>query len=99
MICNSGEGFKLLEITRQVPGLLLVLGSFLPGGVLEEVSVHLVPGQLDVPHHAPPDEAVLDAQHVRILVGVGDADVCQLNVEVLVDLEHDSQNSLANLHC
>ena len=89
MIGNSGEVFKLLEITRQVPApaLLLVLSSFLPGRVLQEVGVHLVPGQLDVPHHAAPDETVLHAQHVGILVGVSHADVCQLYIEVLIHLQ------------
>ena len=67
--------------------LLLVLSSFLPGGVLEEVGVNLVPGQLDITDHAASDETVLDAQHVGILVGVGDADICQLYIEVLINLE------------
>ena len=67
--------------------LLLVLSSFLPGGVLQEVGVHLVPGQLDISHHAATDETVLDAQHVGILVGVSDADVCQLYIEVLIHLQ------------
>ena len=67
--------------------LLLVLSSFLPGGVLQEVSVHLVPRQLDISHHAATDETVLDAQHVGILVGVSHADVCQLYIEVLIHLQ------------
>ena len=75
--------------------LLLVLSSFLPGGVLQEVSVHLVPGQLDVPHHAAPDEAVLDTQHVGILVRVSHADVCQLYIEVLVHLKSRPVNFLS----
>ena len=68
--------------------LLLVLSSFLPGGVLQEVSVHLVPGQLDVAHDAATDETVLDAQHVGILVGVGHTDICQLYIEVLINLQY-----------
>ena len=67
--------------------LLLVLSSFLPGGVLQEMGVHLVPGQLDVAHDAASDETVLDAQHVGILVGVSHADICQLYIEVLINLQ------------
>ena len=40
-----------------------------------------------LPDHAAADEAVLDAEHVRIFVGVGHANVCQLYVQVLVNLE------------
>ena len=75
--------------------LLLVLSSFLPGGVLQEVGVYLVPGQLDIPHHAATDETVLDAQHVGILVGVSHADVCQLYIEVLVHLKSRPVNFLS----
>ena len=71
---------------HRTSSLLLVLGSFLPGGVLEEVSVHLVPGQLDISYHAATDETVLDAQHVGILVWVSHADICQLYIEVLINL-------------
>ena len=75
----------LREITSS---LLLVLSSFLPGGVLQEVSVHLIPGQLDISHHAATDETVLDAQHVGILVGVGHTDICQLYIEILINLQY-----------
>ena len=76
------------EITRHHTSLLLVLGSFLPGGVLQEVSVNLVPRQLDIAHHAATDETVLDAQHVGILVWVGHTDICQLYIEVLINLQY-----------
>ena len=36
------------------------------------------------PDNTPSDEAVLDTEHVGILVRVRHADVCQLDVEVLV---------------
>ena len=74
--------------------LLLVLSSFLPGGVLQEVGVHLVPGQLHIAHHAATDETVLDTQHVGILVGVGHADICQLYIEVLINLEYRQLSQL-----
>ena len=37
------------------------------------------------PHNTPSDEAVLDAEHVGILVWVGHTDVCELDVEILVN--------------
>ena len=76
-----------VERSQDITSLLLALGSFLPGGVLQQVSVHLVPGQLDISHHAATDETVLDTQHVGILVGVSHADVCQLYIEVLIHLK------------
>lgn len=36
------------------------------------------------PDNTPSDEAVLDAEHVGILVWVGHTDVCELDVEILV---------------
>ena len=38
-----------------------------------------------LPDNGPPNEAVLDREHVRVLLGIGDGDVGQLDVEVLVD--------------
>lgn len=40
--------------------------------------------QSSSPHNASSDKAVLDAQHVRILLGICDTDVCELNIEVLI---------------
>ena len=37
------------------------------------------------PDNTPSDEAVLDAEHVGILVWVGHTDVCELDVEILVN--------------
>lgn len=56
-----------------------------PRSVLQQLCVHLVAGQLHVAHHRAADEAVLHRQHVRILLRIGDADVGQLDVQVLVD--------------
>ena len=39
-----------------------------------------------LPDHAAADEAVLDTEHVRIFVRVRHTDVCQLYVQVLVNL-------------
>ena len=59
-------------------GLVFGLGDFLPGGVLKELGVDFVGGKLDVADDGASDEAALDREHVRILLGVGDADVGQL---------------------
>ena len=39
----------------------------------------------NIPDDGSPDEAVLDREHVRVFLGVGDGDVRELDVEVLVD--------------
>ena len=36
------------------------------------------------PDYTPPDKAVLDTEHVGILVRVSHTDVCELDVEILV---------------
>jgi hypothetical protein len=54
---------------------------------LKELSVNLVPRKLNIPHHRPPDEAVLYTEHVRVLIRVSHRNIGQLNVEVLVNLE------------
>ena len=59
-------------------GLVLGLGDFFPGSVLKKLSVHLVGRQLDVTNNGASNEAALDGEHVRILLGVGDTDVGQL---------------------
>ena len=59
-------------------GLVFGLGDFLSGGVLKELGVDFVGGKLDVADDGASDEAALDREHVRILLGVGDADVGQL---------------------
>ena len=59
-------------------GLVFGLGDFFPGSVLEELGVDFVGWKLDVADDGASDEAALDREHVRILLGVGDADVGQL---------------------
>ena len=71
------------KITSERPkkfasGLVFGLGDFLPGSVLEELGVDFVGWKLDVADDGASDEAALDREHVRILLGVGDADVGQL---------------------
>jgi hypothetical protein len=40
--------------------------------------MYLVSRKLDVSNNGPADEAALDGEHVRVLLGVSDADVGQL---------------------
>lgn len=67
--------------------------------ILQQLSVDVIDGQLNVSDDTAADEAVLHGQlqandderqemnayHVRIFRRIGDADVVQLDVEVLVD--------------
>jgi len=63
---------------------LFVLRGFFAGGVLQQLGVDLVGGKLNVPDNRTTNEAVLDAEHVRILVRIGDRNVNQLDVQILV---------------
>ena len=50
------------------------------GSVLKKLSVDLVGRKLNVSNDGTADEAALHWQHVRVLLGVGDADVSQLKM-------------------
>ena len=51
--------------------------------------------QVQVPDHRAPDEAVGDAEHVRVLLQLGHLDVHQLDVEVLVHGVQGTRDALA----
>lgn len=72
-----------VESHEEGPSLLLLHGLF-PSSVLEQLRVHLVCGQLHVPHHRASDEAVFHRQHVRIFLWICDTDICELYVQILV---------------
>jgi len=63
---------------------LFILSRLLASRVLQKLGVNLICWQLNIADHWPPDEAVLDREHVRMLVRVCHADISQLYVEVLV---------------
>jgi len=63
---------------------LFILSRLLTSRVLQKLGVHLSCWQLNIPDHRPPDEAMLDWEHVRMLIRVSHADISQLYVEVLV---------------
>ena len=65
--------------------LLLRLGGFATRRILQQLGVHLRGWQLHVFDDRTPDEAILHRLHVRKLRHVLDADVQQLDVQVLVD--------------
>lgn len=46
-----------------------------------------------LPHDRAADEAILDAEHVRVLFWVRHADVCELNVEVLIHAVQGAGNA------
>lgn len=56
-----------------------------PRGILEQRDVHGAGGQVDVAHHGPADEDVLDGAEVGVAQLLVDRDVVELDVEVLVD--------------
>ena len=65
--------------------LLRRLGGFATRRILQQLGVHLRGWQLHVFDDRTPDEAILHRLHVRKLRHVLDADVQQLDVQVLVD--------------
>ena len=80
---GSAKNFPREKVTSERPkkfasGLVFGLGDFFPGSVLEELGVDFVGWKLDVADDGASDEAALDREHVRILLGVGNADVGQL---------------------
>eukprot|EP00302_Diacronema_sp_CCMP2436_P010937 CAMPEP_0179902604 /NCGR_PEP_ID=MMETSP0982-20121206/40659_1 /TAXON_ID=483367 /ORGANISM="non described non described, Strain CCMP 2436" /LENGTH=136 /DNA_ID=CAMNT_0021801775 /DNA_START=155 /DNA_END=566 /DNA_ORIENTATION=+ len=62
-----------------------LLGSLFPRRVLQQLHVDRGLWQLHVSDHGAADEAVLHGLHVRELVGLYNADIEELDVEVLVD--------------
>merc|ERR1712035_73047 len=64
---------------------LLLLHCFFSCSVLQELSVHFVCRQLNIPDHRSTDETVFHRQHVWIFLWICDTDVCELNVQVLVN--------------
>lgn len=69
------------------------IGSVLQTGVvLEELDVHLLGRDGDVPDDTAADEAVLDAQEVGALLGVVDGYVVELEVQELVDADEGANH-------
>ena len=62
----------------------LTVVSFAPN-ILSECASRKYSSTCSLPDDGSPDEAVLDREHVRVLLRVGDRDVGELDVEVLVD--------------
>ena len=81
---------------------LFALSSFFPGGILQQMCVNFVSRQLDIseedevtndatddenlPDNTATNETVLDTEHVRIFIRICHTDVCQFNIQVLVNL-------------
>lgn len=40
--------------------------------------------QLNSPHNRSTNEAILHTQHMRIFLRIGDCDICQFDVEILI---------------
>lgn len=49
-----------------------------------ELARNIESDTVNSPNNRSPNETVLDTQHVRVLLGVCHADVCELDVEVLI---------------
>ena len=74
---------RVISFTSSAP-------CFPPGAVVQELLVDAFDRELNVPNHAAADEAILDREQVGVELAVGDRDVVELDVEVLVYRVHPS---------
>lgn len=73
--------------------LLTALQNFLTASLLQQLGVNALRGKLDITNNGAANEAVFHRKHVGVALHVGDCDVGQLDVQVLINGVKDADDA------